>query len=216
MFGDTLFMKEMLSIFTEIAMSTGLVITDRIERARFEWEMNLKDTTIYFYWEPRKIMAVLNRKVTYFIGPFCKEGKNKGRILIAFPSRLSGLIKPFNSPWWGTERGIDSVLVFFYEGRWDIGDTTHLKLIHFVSMGPDANSILCQFVDNDCIRYMTGMYFLKDGRWHFAYLFFNDFIQTPHRYDRLDSYRRPFFLHVGGIEKRLQNVLQAPIFRHSF
>jgi len=177
MFGDTLFMNEMLSIFTEIARSTGLVITDRIERARFEWEINLKDTAIYWYEMPRKIVAVFNKKVTYFVGPFCKEGKNKSRILIAFPSYFSGLIKPINSPWWGEEEDdIDSVLVFFYEGRWE---RTHLKYFISPERWWPANPILSWFIDNNCIRYMAAMYFLKDGRWYYAYPFSKVLYENP-------------------------------------
>ncbi len=208
MFKDTLFMQEMLNIFTEIGRSTGIIITDRIERGKFEWEIDLGDTTIYWYAEPRKIMAVFTREVVYFTGPFCREGRNRRRILIAFPSSLSGCINPFNSPYRGKEEDADSVLVFFYEGRWDRG---HLKyLLSQEPMGPDANPILCQFIERDCIRYMTGMYFLKNGRWYFAYPFSRRLYEHPTDAIGWDVEEDPSFYMWGKTRKDYRMYYRPP------
>ncbi len=165
LFRDTTKIKEMILIFREIGNSSGLIISRRVERARFEWEMQIGDRTIYWYDFPRKIMAVFPEKVVYYRGPFCREGKNKDRILIAFPSINSGYIKPLNSTYyWDQPEGVDSILIFFYEGKWDKDKMEYL--IHHPVMGSISEPILSQFINDYCIRFANNMYFLKDGTWY--------------------------------------------------
>lgn len=174
MFKDTVEMQGILSLFHAISQSSGVILSNRIERARFEWEMDLGKDTLYWYASPRKIMAVFLGKLIYFRGPFCNEGKNKRRVLVAFPSDHSGRIKPINSPYYWEHIPIDSVLIFFYEGRWDEKDEERRKeLISFGggpagALGSSTDPNFSQFVEWNCIRYMRSMYFLKDGMWYFA------------------------------------------------
>ncbi len=164
LFRDTTKIKEMILIFREISNSSGLIISRRVERARFEWEMHIGDKTIYLYDFPRKIMAVFPEKVVYYRGPFCREGKDKDRILMTFPSEFSGYIKPLNSPYYWHQPDVDSILIFFYEGRWDKDKMEYL--MRFPWIGKKGEPILSQFIDDYCIRFASNMYFLKDGAWY--------------------------------------------------
>ena len=217
MFKDTVEMQGILSLFHAISQSSGVILSHRIERARFEWEICLGKDTLYWYAAPRKIMAVFLGKLIYFRGPFCNEGKNKRRVLIAFPSDLSGIIKPVNSPYIG--HTTDSVLVFFYEGRWDERKRKELKSIGGGPAGPLGSSTdpnFSQFVEWNCIRYMRSMYFLKDGMWYFAYPFSLKLYNHPTDAISWEVTEDPSFYMWGKSKKDYYCYYQPPFSNETF
>ncbi len=64
---DTSYVNDIRRVFRVISRGTYLVITRRVERARFEWERICRDKSkkmgkFYDYMFPKKIMAVFQRR----------------------------------------------------------------------------------------------------------------------------------------------------------
>ncbi len=176
-FSDSLIVGELIRLFSRIGISTGMVISGRMERAYFGWEFDFgKEERLYWYPEPRKVMALMMGHLEYFTGPYCKYGRDNKRILITFPSGESGLISPVNSviPWRGPQH-VDSVLVFFYEGKWeDMEFLRKLNQLHatmgvHIYTGMGAETFISHFISKECVRYTNGIFFLKDSIFYYAY-----------------------------------------------
>lgn len=163
LFKDTLYVKDVISVFQALKLSNGIIITRRVKRAKFEWEMKARDGYIYIP-EPRKIMVAYPDRVVYFKKildkvPYCGNPSERNRMLFTFRTypHVSGLIMGIDLT---KEKTMgEAILIPFMETKYS------WREIKIKDM-PFLWEKLTRMINDSCIRYADRFYILKDGRWY--------------------------------------------------